>query len=118
MLKFGGSRPESDGTENAKDRERKQRHQRSAAAATGGATAVVPGNGTSAAMDTSRGGELTPKTGLGGGSGLQQMAPPDLPFGANTQPLEVDNLFTLFEIFIFCPKIQFLFPKKIVDFLG
>ena len=97
MLKFGGSRPESDGTENAKDRERKQRHQRSATAATGGATAVVPGNGTSAAMDTSRGGagELTPKTGLErpGVTGLQQMAPPDMPFGANTQPLEVSILF-------------------------
>ena len=95
MLKFGGSRPESDGTENAKDRERKQRHQRSATAATGGATAVVPGNGTSAAMDTSRGGagELTPKTGLErpGVTGLQQMAPPDMPFGANTQPLEVSS---------------------------
>ena len=97
MLKFVGSRPESDGTENAKDRERKQRHQRSATAATGGATAVVPGNGTSAAMDTSRGGagELTPKTGLErpGVTGLQQMAPPDMPFGANTQPLEVSILF-------------------------
>ena len=27
-------------------------------------------------------------------------------------------LITLFEIFIFCPKIQLWFPKKIVDFLG
>ena len=26
--------------------------------------------------------------------------------------------FTLFEIFIFCPKIQFWFPEKIVDFFG
>ena len=26
--------------------------------------------------------------------------------------------FTLFEIFIFCPKIQLWFPEKIVDFLG
>ena len=85
MLKFGGSRPESDGTE-AKDRERKQRHQRSAAAATGGATAV-PGNGTSAAMNTTtRGGDSTPKTG-GLGSGLQQMAPPDMPFGAAQPPV-------------------------------
>ena len=25
---------------------------------------------------------------------------------------------TLFEIFIFCPKIQLYFPEKIVDFLG
>ena len=25
---------------------------------------------------------------------------------------------TLFEIFIFCPKIQLWFPEKIVDFLG
>ena len=25
---------------------------------------------------------------------------------------------TLFEIFIFCPKIQFWFPEKIVDFFG
>ena len=25
---------------------------------------------------------------------------------------------TLFEIFIFCPKIQLLFPEKIVEFLG
>ena len=115
MLKFGGSRPESDGTENAKDRERKQRHQRSAAAATGGATAVVPGNGTSAAMDTSRGGELTPKTGLGGGSGLQQMAPPDLPFGANTQPLEVDNSHCSKSSF-FVQKFNFDFPRKLSIF--
>ena len=84
MLKFGGSRPESDGNE-AKDRERKQRHQRSATAATGGATAV-PGNVTSGAMDTNRGGDSTPKTGLGG-SGLQQMAPPDIPFGAAQPPV-------------------------------
>ena len=27
-------------------------------------------------------------------------------------------LITLFEIFIFCPKIQLWFPKKIVDFFG
>ena len=26
--------------------------------------------------------------------------------------------YTLFEIFIFCPKIQLWFPEKIVDFLG
>ncbi len=26
--------------------------------------------------------------------------------------------YTLFEIFIFCPKIQLWFPVKIVDFLG
>ena len=26
--------------------------------------------------------------------------------------------FTLFEIFIFCPKIQLWFPEKIIDFLG
>ena len=26
--------------------------------------------------------------------------------------------FTLFEIIIFCPKIQLLFPKKIVNFFG
>ena len=28
------------------------------------------------------------------------------------------HLYTLFEIFIFCPKIQLWFPEKIVDFLG
>ena len=26
--------------------------------------------------------------------------------------------YTLFEIFIFCPKIQLWFPMKIIDFLG
>ena len=29
-----------------------------------------------------------------------------------------EDLDTLFEIFIFCPKIQLWFPEKIVDFLG
>jgi hypothetical protein len=75
MLKFGGSRPESDATE-AKDRERKSKHQRSA---------PVPGNdasvGGAVAMDTSRGGEATPKP-----VGMQQMAPPDIPFGTGGQP--------------------------------
>ena len=28
------------------------------------------------------------------------------------------NQITLFEIFIFCPKIQLWFPKKIADFFG
>ena len=28
------------------------------------------------------------------------------------------NINTLFEIFIFCPKIQLWFPEKIVDFFG
>ena len=92
MLKFGGSRPESDGNE-VKDRERKQRHQRSgapaaAAAAVGGATAStlpggpVPGNGTSG-MDSNRAGlgsEATPKP-------LHQMAPPDIPFGSGQPPV-------------------------------
>lgn len=81
MLKFGGSRPESEGNE-AKDRERKQRHQRSAAAATGatggptavGASAVVPGNGNSVL------GEGAPKP-------LQQMAPPDIPYGTGQTPV-------------------------------
>ena len=34
----------------------------------------------------------------------------------NTIMLSVS--FTLFEIFIFCPKIQFWFPEKIADFFG
>ena len=85
MLKFGGSRPESDGTE-AKDRERKQRHQRSAAnpgaaAAAAVSGAPVPGNGTSG-MDSNRGlgSEATPKP-------LHQMAPPDIPFGSGQPPV-------------------------------
>ena len=84
MLKFGGSRPESDGND-AKDRERKQRHQRTAAAvvAATGASAV-PGNGASA-MDTNRGG------GIGGAvdatSKPHQMAPPESPFGTGQPPV-------------------------------
>lgn len=94
MLKFGGSRPESDGND-AKDR--KQRHQRSAAAATGGPTgmpgtsAVVPGNGNAVMAGSGggggngvssavTGGETTPKP-------LQQMAPPDIPFGTGQPPV-------------------------------
>ena len=86
MLKFGGSRPESDGTGDAAAKDqRKQRHQRSAANAGAGANAAAvgrgePGNGTSA-MDTSRGVESTPKV-----SGVPQMAPPDIPFGTTGQP--------------------------------
>jgi len=86
MLKFGGSRPESDGND-AKDRERKQRHQRTAAAvvAATGASAV-PGNGASA-MDTNRGG------GIGGAvdasSKPHQMAPPESPFGTGQPPVQV-----------------------------
>ena len=35
------------------------------------------------------------------------------------QKSKIENTFyTLFEIFIFCPKIQLWFPEKIVDFLG
>ena len=32
--------------------------------------------------------------------------------------LYIGKNYTLFEIFIFCPKIQLWFPEKIVDFLG
>ncbi len=87
MLKFGGSRPESDGTE-AKDRDRKQRHQRSAVpvgaspAAGGGAGAA---GGAPIPMDTSRG-DATPKV----GGAIQQMAPPEVPFGAS-QPQGVSR---------------------------
>lgn len=86
MLKFGGSRPESDGNpDQAKDRERKQRHQRSAAAVTatgatvGASSAAVPGNGNSALqLDPSSG---TPKP------VQQQMAPPDIPYGTGQPPV-------------------------------
>ncbi len=106
MLKFGGSRPESDGNpDQAKDRERKQRHQRSAAAVTatgatvGASSAAVPGNGNSALQlgtnpsrlssivisilnislsDPSSG---TPKP------VQQQMAPPDIPYGTGQPPV-------------------------------
>merc|ERR1711899_72389 len=73
MLKFGGSRPESDGND-PKDRERKQRHQRTAAVvaaqAAAGASAAVPGNGASA-MDTNRGGGIGVGGGAGGGGPLE-----------------------------------------------
>ena len=83
MLKFGGSRPESDGTE-AKDRDRKQRHQRSAAVLAAGGASNVPAN---VAMDpNSRGGDTTPK---GGMTGTQQMAPPDIPYGTGQSPAQV-----------------------------
>jgi len=88
MLKFGGSRPESDGND-AKDRERKQRHQRTAAAVAVAATgaSAVPGNGASA-MDTNRG------AGIAGGavdatSKPHQMAPPESPFGTGQPPVQV-----------------------------
>ena len=84
MLKFGGSRPESDGND-AKDKERRQRHQRTAAAvaAVAGASAV-PGTVGPSAMDASRGGiagptETTPKP--------HQMAPPESPFGTGQPPV-------------------------------
>ena len=35
-----------------------------------------------------------------------------------TDPDRIAIRITLFEIFIFCPKIQHLLPEKIVDFLG
>ena len=88
MLKFGGSRPESDGND-PKDRERKQRHQRTAAVVAAQAAAgasAVPGNGASA-MDTNRGG------GIGGGGPVEtppkphQMAPPESPFGTSQPPV-------------------------------
>ena len=84
MLKFGGSRPESDGNE-AKDRDRKQRHQRTAQAvmAAGGASANVPAN---VAMEPGRGGDSTPKGVL---VGNQQMAPPDIPYGTGQSPAQV-----------------------------
>jgi len=83
MLKFGGSRPESDGNE-AKDRDRKQRHQRTAQAvmAAGGASANVPAN---VAMEPGRGGDSTPKGVL---VGNQQMAPPDIPYGTGQSPAQ------------------------------
>ena len=89
MLKFGGSRPESDGND-PKDRERKQRHQRTAAAvavAATGASAAVPGNGATA-MDTNRG------PGIAGGavdatSKPHQMAPPESPFGTGQPPVVI-----------------------------
>ena len=84
MLKFGGSRPESDGTE-AKDRDRKQRHNRSAAVLAAGGASNVPAN---VAMDpNSRGGDTTPK---GGMTGTQQMAPPDIPYGTGQSPAQVN----------------------------
>jgi len=97
MLKFGGSRPESDGND-PKDRERKQRHQRTAAVvaaqAAAGASAAVPGNGASA-MDTNRGGGIGVGGGAGGGGPLEttpkphQMAPPESPFGTSQPPVQV-----------------------------
>ena len=85
MLKFGGSRPESDGND-AKDKERRQRHQRTAAAvaAVAGASAVPGTVGGPSAMDASRGGiagptETTPKP--------HQMAPPESPFGTGQPPV-------------------------------
>jgi len=87
MLKFGGSRPESDGND-AKDKERRQRHQRTAAAvaAVAGASAVPGTVGGPSAMDASRGGiagptETTPKP--------HQMAPPESPFGTGQPPVQV-----------------------------
>ena len=87
MLKFGGSRPESDGNDQAKDRDRKQRHQRTAAAlAAGGGASNVPAN---VAMDSTRGaGDSTPKAGgMPGSGGNQQMAPPDIPYGTGQPPV-------------------------------
>jgi len=90
MLKFGGSRPESDGNDQAKDRDRKQRHQRTAAAlAAGGGASNVPAN---VAMDSTRGGgDSTPKAGLPGSGGNQQMAPPDIPYGTGQPPVQVSR---------------------------
>ena len=68
----------------AKDKERRQRHQRTAAAVVAAAGAsAVPGNGASA-MDASRGGiagptEASPKP--------HQMAPPESPFGTGQPPV-------------------------------
>jgi len=91
MLKFGGSRPESDGND-AKDRERKQRHQRTAAAvaaaATGASAAAVPGNGASA-MDTNRGGGIAAGGAVDANSKPHQMAPPESPFGTGQPPVVV-----------------------------
>ena len=91
MLKFGGSRPESDGND-AKDKERRQRHQRTAAAvaAVAGASAVPGTVGGPSAMDASRGGiagptETTPKP--------HQMAPPESPFGTGQPPVVRFRLF-------------------------
>merc|ERR1711988_1470889 len=91
MLKFGGSRPESDGNDQAKDRDRKQRHQRTAAAlAAGGGASNVPAN---VAMDSTRGaGDSTPKAGgMPGSGGNQQMAPPDIPYGTGQPPVQVSR---------------------------
>ena len=91
MLKFGGSRPESDGND-AKDRERKQRHQRTAAAvaaaATGASAAAVPGNGASA-MDTNRGGGIVAGGAVDANSKPHQMAPPESPFGTGQPPVVI-----------------------------
>ena len=75
MLKFGGSRPESDGND-AKDplsKERRQRHQRTAAAVAAVAgTSAVPGTvGIAGPIET------TPN----------QMAPPESPFGTGQPPV-------------------------------
>lgn len=89
MLKFGGSRPESDGND-PKDRERKQRHQRTAAAvavAATGASAAVPGNGASA-MDTNRGPGIAGAA-VDATSKPHQMAPPESPFGTGQPPVQV-----------------------------
>ena len=99
MLKFGGSRPESDGTE-AKDRDRKQRHNRSAAVLAAGGASNVPAN---VAMDpNSRGGDTTPK---GGMTGTQQMAPPDIPYGTGQSPAQVNIYLQYADPKMACPSL-------------
>ena len=82
MLKFGGSRPESDGAD-AKDLDRKpHRHAKRSSQVPVGASPAAAAAGGAVPMDTSRGGDSTPKV----GGVVQQMAPPEMPFGAAQPP--------------------------------
>ena len=73
MLKFGGTRPDAAETADGKDR-KPHRHQRALASAMPGVSGVVAGAGALA------GGASSTPTPMDM-SQMQQMAPPDVPFG-------------------------------------